>query len=119
MPDGFYDDDKATLGDRIVAARESAGLSSEEFARKLGVRHRTVEAWEADRIEPRANRLQMLAGMLGVSLVWLLTGYGTGPDGEPDSTKMAGSQAAAELHEVRMLLSFAVERLSRLEAGMV
>jgi HTH-type transcriptional regulator, cell division transcriptional repressor len=73
----------ATYGDRITWAREAAGLSSSDLARRLGVRLTTVEAWENDRAEPRANRLQMMAGMLNVSLRWLLTGMGDGLDAPP------------------------------------
>jgi transcriptional regulator with XRE-family HTH domain len=44
----------------------------------------TVETWtnwENDRAEPRANRLDMLARILQVSISWLLDGQGTGPAG--------------------------------------
>ena len=42
------------------------------------MRPQTLRNWEEDRAEPRANRLQMLAGMLDVSLVWLISGLGRG-----------------------------------------
>lgn len=76
--DGWYANDIATFGDRLAAAREAQGLGQEEFAQRLGVKLRTVRHWEEDAMEPRANRLQMMAGMLGVSLMWLLTGRGQG-----------------------------------------
>ncbi|HEY5701431.1 MAG TPA: helix-turn-helix transcriptional regulator [Gammaproteobacteria bacterium] len=62
------------LGPRIRVARESAGLSVEETAHRLGVAVSTLEAWETDQDEPRANRLCMLAGILNVSLNWFLEG---------------------------------------------
>lgn len=76
--DRWFSEAIATFGDRLVAAREAAGLSPGELARRLGVRARTLAQWEADAAEPRANRVQMLAGMLNVSLMWLLTGAGDG-----------------------------------------
>ncbi len=76
--DGWYSDEQATLGDRLAAAREAAGLSQAQLAGRLGVRTRTLRSWESDLAEPRANRLQMLAAMLGVSLRWLLSGEGEG-----------------------------------------
>ena len=79
-PENWYAEGRATLGDRITAAREKAGLTTAEAARRLGVRLATFQAWEADASEPRANRLQMLSGLLGVSLRWLMTGEGDGPD---------------------------------------
>ncbi|MGL4320880.1 MAG: helix-turn-helix domain-containing protein [Paracoccaceae bacterium] len=84
----------ATYGDRITWAREAAGLSTADLARRLGVRLTTVDAWENDRAEPRANRLQMMAGMLGVSLRWLLTGEGDGLDAPPGETVTHPDQRA-------------------------
>ncbi len=74
----WFSDEKATFGDRLAGAREAAGLSQETLARKLGVKEKTIRAWEDDILEPRANRLQILAGLLNVSLMWLLNGKGEG-----------------------------------------
>lgn len=79
----WYAQDVATFGDRLSAAREAAGLTQEELAKRLGVRLTSIKAWEDDSSEPRANRLQMMAGMLNVSIRWMLTGEGEGLDG-PD-----------------------------------
>lgn len=72
--------DSDTLGGRISRAREGLGLSTAQLARRLGVKTNTVQAWETDRSEPRANRIIMLAGMIGVSPAWLLTGIGDAPE---------------------------------------
>ncbi|MDO8984173.1 helix-turn-helix domain-containing protein [Cypionkella sp.] len=74
----WYSEVAATFGDRLEAARESCGMSQTELAQRLGVRDTTIKSWEADAWEPRGNRLQMLAGMLNVSLMWLLSGRGEG-----------------------------------------
>jgi transcriptional regulator with XRE-family HTH domain len=74
----WYSEAAATFGDRLEAARESCGMSQTELAQRLGVRDTTIKSWEADAWEPRGNRLQMLAGMLNVSLMWLLSGRGEG-----------------------------------------
>ncbi|WP_298297643.1 helix-turn-helix domain-containing protein [uncultured Litoreibacter sp.] len=74
----YFGNDTATFGDRVTAAREGLGLDQETFARKLGVKLKTVRGWEQDLNEPRANKLQMMAGMLNVSIMWLLTGEGEG-----------------------------------------
>jgi transcriptional regulator with XRE-family HTH domain len=68
-----------TLGGRIAHAREAQGLSLAQAARRLGVKSTTLRSWELDHSEPRANRLAMLAGFLGVSPSWILTGVGRGP----------------------------------------
>jgi len=76
----WYSEDAATFGDRLAAAREAAGLSQKAMAERLGVKMGTYRNWEDDASEPRANRLTLLAGMLGVSMRWLMTGEGQGPD---------------------------------------
>lgn len=76
--------DVATFGDRLAGAREAAGLTQEELAQRLGVRLTTLQNWEDDLSEPRGNRLQMLAGMLNVSLAWLLTAEGDGLAAPPE-----------------------------------
>ena len=79
--DGYFHEDAATFGDRIVAARQELGLSSKELAERMGIGRETLERWENDQSEPRANKLQMLAGVLNVSMIWLMTGEGDGADG--------------------------------------
>ncbi|KIT18080.1 helix-turn-helix domain-containing protein [Jannaschia aquimarina] len=78
--DDWFDPETTTFGDRLAGAREAAGLSQTELARRLGVKPSTMKRWEEDRAEPRANRVQMLSGLLNVSLVWLMTGEGQGVD---------------------------------------
>ena len=72
----------ATLGRRISLARERANLTDKQLSKLSGVMVKTIRNWEADRTEPRGNKLVMLAGALGVSLVWLISGgddYDNGP----------------------------------------
>jgi HTH-type transcriptional regulator, cell division transcriptional repressor len=99
---GWFSEDMATFGDRLAAARESTGMAQGELAARLGVRDTTIAAWEADRSEPRANRLQMLAGMLDVSLVWLLTGQGKGVT-TPDDAALPKEGVASLLTDLRSL----------------
>lgn len=94
--DGWFSDESATFGDRLTGAREVAGLTQAELARRLGIKVKTLRAWEDDISEPRANRLSMVAGLLNVSIVWLLTGQGDG--------LMAPMESLPETNEVRSLL---------------
>ena len=101
-----------TMGGRISAAREAAGLTVAQAARRLGVKTATLSNWENDRSEPRANRLTMLAGLLNVSPMWLITGRGDGVS-EPDMP-LEVAQVKTALDQVlaqQALLSEAVERL--------
>ncbi|MCC5989148.1 MAG: helix-turn-helix transcriptional regulator [Pararhodobacter sp.] len=115
---GWYSDEQATLGDRIAAAREAAGLSQTQLATRLGVRSRTLRGWESDLSEPRANRLQMMAAMLGVSLRWLLSGEGEGvapPLTEDEARDEAMQGTLAELRSLRGELLKMGERVGQLE----
>ena len=63
-----------TIGSRIEQARSEQGFSQRQLATRLGVKVSTIENWELDRSEPRSNKLLTLAGVLNVSVLWLLEG---------------------------------------------
>jgi len=114
---GWFSEDTATFGDRLAAAREAAGLTQASFAAKIGIRSSVVVSWENDLKEPRANRLQMMSGILGVSMSWLLTGEGEGPD-HPDDIEEVNIDLLEMLAEMRTLrgqIAQSGEKLGRLE----
>lgn len=113
----WFSDETATIGDRIAGAREASGLSQSEMARKLGVKVKTIRGWENDLTEPRANKLQMLSGLLNVSLMWLLNGEGQGVDAPVDEQpiKKDVHELLLELREIRVDMDAAAERLARTE----
>ena len=98
----WYGPEVATFGDRVAAAREYAGMSQADLAKRLGVRLPTLRGWEDDLSEPRANRLSMLAGMLNVSMTWLITGVGAGVD-SPDTRQPQSAQVNDILDDMRSL----------------
>jgi transcriptional regulator with XRE-family HTH domain len=113
----WYSNEIATFGDRVAGAREALGLSQADLARRLGVKLRTVRGWEDDLSEPRANKLQMLAGLLNVSIMWLLNGEGDGLDA-PGEEAMLPSDVRAMLTEIRQVkaeMSAMADRLGLLE----
>jgi len=115
--DNWYGDNAATFGDRLAGGREALGLSQDELSRKLGVKLKTIVAWENDISEPRANKLQMAAGLLNVSVMWLLTGHGDGLHG-PMNEKPLPEDAAGLLIEIRRVkgeFSTLTEHLGALE----
>lgn len=113
----WYSEERATFGDRLAAAREGTELSQKELAKRLGVKSKTIAAWENDLSEPRANRLQMLAGLLNVSLMWLLNGEGEGidPPGSETALSHDARSALLEMRELRADIDDAANRLARLE----
>jgi len=113
----WYSDDAATFGDRMAAAREVTGLTQQDLAARLGVKDKTIKAWENDTAEPRANKLQMLAGVLNVSMRWLLTGEGEGVAAPEDRVELSADISAllAEMRELRGQAVTLAERIGRLE----
>lgn len=107
------------MGPRLRVARENAGFTEAGLARRVGVTLRTVHAWESDKAVPRANRLQMLAGVLGVTLTWLLEGR----EDEFMEAQSAAPEIAiqkelerlnATLDEVKAMTTRSLNRLSEL-----
>lgn len=98
---GWYSNESATFGDRLAGAREALGLSQSELAKRIGVKLKTLQSWEDDFSEPRANKLSMLAGVLNVSLIWLLNGEGPGLT-EPDDYAVP-EEITTLLTEIRQL----------------
>lgn len=96
----YFGNDSATFGDRVTAAREALGITDQMLAKRLGVKLKTVRNWEDDLSEPRANKLQMLAGLLNVSIMWLLTGEGDGLD-EPQIVEPLPDDVEAVLLDLR------------------
>ena len=113
----WYGADTATFGDRVAGARESLGLDQPGLARRLGVKVKTVRGWENDLSEPRANKLQMVSGVLNVSMRWLLTGEGAGVE-EPaleDGDAPEVRDLLLEIRDIKMQMARSADQLGRLE----
>lgn len=115
--DSYFSDTVATFGDRLEAARDAQGLSAAGLAEKLGVETSKVVAWENDADSPRANRIQMLAGLLNVPMVWLINGKGRGvAPASNDSKAPAGVQEAlAEISKLKDTLAGAMGGMEQLD----
>ncbi len=114
--DNWFDPQVATFGDRLAAAREAAGLTQAALAKRLGVKASTIRRWEEDLSEPRANRLSMMSGLLGVSMPWLLLGEGEGVEGPDPSTADQDLQGLlSELRELRASFTSKAEQVGRIE----
>lgn len=110
----WYGPEVATLGDRLAAAREAQGMTQEMLGKRLGLKVKTIQTWEQDIAEPRANRLQMLAGILNVSMMWLITGEGEGGLPGPEDDTALSADVTALLLEIRTLRAQIVQRTDKL-----
>ncbi len=93
--------DEDTFGGRFSRALDASGLTAKDLAWRLGVQLATVRAWERDRSVPGSHHLSRTAGLLGVSLSWLLHGIGLGPsesDGDMDTAIEARFEKLKLLH---------------------
>lgn len=83
---------RCSFGERLLRAREAAGLSQAQLAEKLGVLQRTVAYWERRPSSLQPDRIAALASALNVPAEQLLydappKGKGTrGPTGKVRST---------------------------------
>ena len=113
----WYGEDVATFGDRLEAARRNANLSQRELAKHIGIKNSTLQNWEDDVTEPRANKLNTLAGMLNVSLMWLINGEGDGLEASDVNSVSESNLAAAliEIRELRVQMMHSANRLAKLE----
>ncbi len=100
------------LGERIANARNAKNLSQPQLARRLGVKKQTIENWELDKLSPRANQLDRLAGVLNVPIVWLLGGAAnpSANDLVPDLEETAEleskiAKASALINQLAMLMT--------------
>ncbi|MDD9724369.1 helix-turn-helix transcriptional regulator [Roseovarius sp. SK2] len=112
----WFDPDATTFGDRLAGAREAAGMTQKEMAQRLGVKLKTLQGWEDDVTEPRANKLSTVSGLLNVSLRWLLMAEGDGPEAPADAEDNADVTAMmTEIRALRTQIVGSAERLGRLE----
>lgn len=66
-----------SLANRLKSIRQQRGLSARELATSAGLSHATVAAIEARGAGAGTGTIVKLAQVLGVDLVWLLTGAGS------------------------------------------
>ena len=103
-------EEETTLGGRLHASRQNAGMSLYMVANLLGVKSSTLKSWENDRSEPRVNKLVALAGLLGVSPTHFLAEEGN--DGV-DEAAIKGRRARL-IEMLKEEMSFALEQQKKL-----
>ena len=113
----WYAEESTTFGDRLAGAREANVLTQAQLAKNLGIKLATLKAWEQDLSEPRANRLSMLAGLLNVSIMWLLNGEGEGvePPDDRDALSQDVNDLFLELRSLKTQLKQSSDRMGALE----
>ena len=106
-PIDYFATTAPTFGGRLQAARNAKGLSVARLGDKLGVEAEKVDIWESDEDTPRANRVQMLAGLLNVSIIWLITGESN------------GTTYVAETHDRPTIINDTLGEIAQLKATLL
>ncbi len=116
-PIDHFETTAPTFGGRLQAARNAKGLSIARLGEKLGVEAAKVEIWESDKDAPRSNRIQMLSGLLNVSIVWLLTGESNGTThvAETHARPTIINDTLGEIAQLKTTLLDAYDKLESLE----
>ena len=110
-----------SLGERITKARADLAIDSADLARRIGVREETLNKWESGQSEPRTNKLLQLAGLLEVSLMWLMTGVAGEQEGRSHEFDRLTNlnrkidRILALQHETTRLLSEVAEEVAFLQ----
>jgi transcriptional regulator with XRE-family HTH domain len=92
--------DEDTFGGRFSRALDASGLTAKDLSWRLGVQPATVRAWERDRSIPGSHHISRTAGLLGVSLSWLLHGVGLGPS---ESSEELDTAIEAQFEKLKLL----------------
>lgn len=66
-----------TLGERLRAARDHAGLTTRDAAYAIDASASGVAKWERDGADPGASKIAKLAKLYNVDVRWLLEGVDT------------------------------------------
>ena len=122
----YYSDEVSTLGERISVARERAGLTQAELSEALAIKSEMLDNWENDAAEPRANRMTLLGGILGVSAGWLLYGIGEGVPAPTEETipetltdDHLAERLLTELRDAQQMQGKIAKRMERIEDALM
>lgn len=73
-------DERRTVGNRILQAREQYGLSQQQLGHHLDITRSAISQYEKDRIRPRPEIIAALAEFFKVDPSWFEAGKGLSPD---------------------------------------
>jgi len=85
-----------TLAERLTWARNEAGLTQQELAKKTGVAQSTIASWESGARET-GRKISVVADFLGVNSLWLSEGKGSA---RTSTTNESASSRVAEVSNV-------------------
>ena len=88
--------DRVRIGERLRAAREAAGLTQGQIAKKLGIHRPSISEVEAGRRRVSAEELAQMANAYGVQVGWIT---GEENENQPENDKIV--LAARQLSKLK------------------
>ncbi|MEX0803153.1 MAG: helix-turn-helix transcriptional regulator [Candidatus Binatia bacterium] len=88
---GKFAKDREKIGERLRAAREAAGLTQGQIAKKLGIHRPSISEIEAGRRRVSAEELAEMASAYGIQVGWI-TGNEAETSPENDKIVLAARQ---------------------------
>ena len=110
-------DIRLDIANRLRTARESAGLSQGQVAKKLGLHRPAVSEIEAGRRRVTADELVRLADIYGVSTGWITSGNEGGAEDMDDRVLLAARQLSRIKAEDLAKLMKLIRMLRRSKSG--
>lgn len=87
-----------SIGTRIKAARQAAGLNQEQLAKKLGVSKGSIGNYEADISHPKEEILISLMSVLNVDANYIYQDY--------IPTKIAPAECESDFQKLRLMRNY-------------
>lgn len=94
-----------TIGDRLRKARETNGMTQQQWADTIGISRGSVANYEAEKQDVKRPVLLAWAMASGVSLAWLRDGTEPTPNPVDPSTADEGTRRYASIHSLRTRLT--------------
>lgn len=95
------------LKNRIKKVRQDAGLTQEDFAKKLGTVQNTITGYETGRRSPSGSALALICREFNVNETWLRTGQGDMYCDSDDDFRSVMEEIGVQDHRARdIILSY-------------
>ncbi len=87
-----------SVAERLREAREAAGLSQGQVAKKIGMHRPTISEIEAGRRKVVAEELNIFASLYGVSIEWIVSGSSGNP--QEDARILMAARELSKMSDV-------------------
>lgn len=105
-----------SFGERLIYAREQAGLNQRQLAERLNITPTRLNYWEKDKRQPDVLMIKTISDVLSISADYLIGNTKKSPAISAEAQKLARDYDQLDAHGQRVLRSLADEELARMQA---